>query len=285
MARTRRTAAAAALAGVVAGTVTVMVVPADAATSYVVQPGDTLSEIAVEHGVSTAELAAANGITDHHLIRTGQVLTVPTPDPVLYTVQPGDTLSEIARDFGVPAAEIMALNGITDPHRIRIGTVLSLPASGGGSVADVAARYPSLPDRIVANPDRLALISSFERWSAHYGVPADLLMAIAYQESGWQTSVVSNKGAIGVGQLLPGTATWIARDLIGIPELDPNVPDDNIRMSARFLAWLIGYLDGEQMAVAGYYQGPTSVTVFGLYGETERYVANVEVARARFRRS
>jgi LysM repeat protein len=251
----------------------------------VVEPGDTLSEIAEDHGVSTAELAAANGISDHHRIRAGQVLSVPSPEPIRYTVGAGDTLSAIARDFGVPASEIAALNGLDDPHRIRVGQVLELPAGAGGAVADLAARYPALPARIASNQERVALLGSFERWAAHYGVPADLLMAVAYQESGWQSSVVSSKGAIGVGQLLPATADWVARDLIGVPELDPQVPDDNIRMSARFLAWLIGYLGGEREAVAGYYQGPTSVTVFGLYGETEAYVANVEASRQQFQRS
>ena len=109
-------------------------------------------------------------------------------------------------------------------------------------------------------------------------------MAVAYQESGWQTSVVSNKGAIGVGQILPGTATWIANDLIGIPELDPRVADDNIRMSARFLLWLIGHMGDEPSALAGYYQGPTSVKVRGQYEDTKAYVAAVSAGRSRFQR-
>ena len=107
-------------------------------------------------------------------------------------------------------------------------------------------------------------------------------MAVAYHESGWQTSVVSHKGAIGIGQLLPATADWVAEDLIGIPSLDPNNPDDNIRMSARFLLWLIGYLGSENEALAGYYQGPGSVTIRGLYEETQVYIANVQGARWRF---
>jgi LysM repeat protein len=285
MARTRKTVVAAAVAGLIAGAALIAVAPAEAAPTYVVGPGDTLSEIAEAHGVTTAELAEANGISDQHRIRVGQVLTIPSPEPVLYTVVAGDTLSEIARDLGVPASEIVALNGLADPHRIRPGQVLQVPAGAGESLAVLAARYPSLPERVVASPDRLVLVSSFERWAEHYGVAPDLLMAIAYQESGWQTSVVSSKGAIGVGQLLPATAEWVARDLIGLPELDPNVADDNIRMSARFLAWLIGYLGGEREAVAGYYQGPTSVTVFGLYGETAAYVANVEAARPSFQQT
>ena len=260
---------------------------AGADTSYVVQPGDTLSVIARDHGVSTADLAARNGITNYHRIRIGQTLTVPSPEPTFHTVVPGDYLGRIANTYGVSSAEIVSLNGLANPNRIRIGQRLQLPsgavAGPSSSVASITDRYTALPSRIRSNPERLALVPTFERWAAHYGVPADLVMAIAYQESGWQDSVVSNKGAVGIGQLLPGTSTWIARDLIGIPNLDPYNTDHNIRMSARFIDWLMGYMGGETTAIAAYYQGPGSVRINGLYGVTETYLANVEGVRWRFR--
>ena len=261
--------------------------PAGAETTHVVEPGDTLSVIARNYGLTTSELAAANGITNPNLIRVGQALTVPGAQPAAHTVVSGDTVSHLARTYGVSAAEIVRLNGLADANRIRVGQTLLLPANAdsGSSLASLAARYPSLPRSISDNPERLALIPSFERWAAHYGVPTDLLMAMAYQESGWQDDVVSNKGAVGVGQILPGTSTWLANDLIGIPSLDPTVADDNIRMSARFLQWLIVYLGGEREALAGYYQGPTSVAARGNYPQTDVYVAAVSAGRARFQRS
>ena len=290
MARSNRTTRRPALVGAAALVVALLVAtatPAAAHTPYVVQAGDSLSVIARDHGVSTAALAEANGISRYDFIRIGQTLQVPVHGPTTYTIVAGDTVGHIARKLGVSSADLIALNGIADPNRIRAGRQLRVPS---GSIAGPTAspapasagRYPSLPSRIRSNPDRLALVPSFERWAAHYGVPVDLLMAVAYQESGWQTSVVSNKGAIGVGQLLPATAEWVAEDLIGIPSLDPNNPDDNIRMSARFLLWLIGYLGSEDAALAGYYQGPGSVTIRGLYNETQAYIANVQGARWRF---
>ncbi|MGF1599538.1 MAG: LysM peptidoglycan-binding domain-containing protein [Acidimicrobiales bacterium] len=274
----------------IATTVTLIApIPVSAESTYVVEPGDTLSVIAREHGVSTTDLVAANGISNRHLIRIGQTLTVPSAQPTVHTVGPGDSVSVIARTYGVSSADIVALNSLADINRIRIGQKLLLPGGARSSAAapteNLAASYPSLPARIRDNPDRLALIPSFERWSAHYGVPRDLLMALAYQESGWQSSVVSHKGAVGIGQLLPRTSAWVASDLIGIPSLDPNVPDDNIRMSARFLLWLLGSMGGEQNALAGYYQGPTSVRIHGQYTDTRLYVGAIEAARWRFARS
>ncbi|MEL7209401.1 MAG: LysM peptidoglycan-binding domain-containing protein [Actinomycetota bacterium] len=261
--------------------------PVSADTTHIVEPGDTLSVIARDYGVSSAELAAANGIADIHLIRVGQALRVPRAEPVVHVVVAGDTISHLARNYGVPAAEIVRLNGLVDPNRIRIGQQLQLPANAdeGSSLASLAARYPNLPRSISDNPERLALVSSFERWGAHYGVAPDLLMAVAYQESGWQAGVISNKGAIGVGQILPGTATWIANDLIGEPGLDAYDPDDNIRMSARFILWLQGFHGDEATALAGYYQGPTSVRARGNFPQTDVYVASVMAGRVRFQRS
>lgn len=287
MAYMRRSLWSLVLTALVAAMVLVPVSTASAETTYVVKPGDSLSVIAKIHGVSTADLAAANGISNYHLIRIGQTLIVPDGGLVVYTVESGDTVSGIARNFGVAASDIVSLNGLANPNRIRIGQKLNLPAGAdeASTLALLAARYPALPTSITDNPERLRLIPSFERWAAHYGVAPDLLMAIAYQESGWQTDVVSNKGAIGIGQLLPTTATWIATDLVGVPSLDPTNADDNIRMSARFLLWLIGFHGNEGLALAGYYQGPNSVVALGLFPQTQAYVASVSAARARFQRN
>lgn len=248
---------------------------------YRVQHGDSLSIIARDHGVSTRDLAAENGISNLHFIRVGQVLRIPG---VFYQVRSGDTLSGIAVSAGVKTSELAAINGIENADRIRVGQRLRLPTGSSVGSANPAAGYNRLPSRLRANPGRLGLIPSFEKWAAHYGVPADVLMAVAYRESGWQTSVISPKGAIGVGQLMPRTADWIAEDLIRLPGLDPYNPDDNIRMSARFLAWLTGYMGSLDAALAGYYQGPGSVAVKGYFADTTDYIANINQIRVLFRR-
>lgn len=251
------------------------------AEDYVVQSGDSLSVIARDHGVTTEDLAAINGISDLHLIRIGQVLTIPGVEPVYYEVQPGDSIGVIAVRAGVPMLDLIELNGITNPNLIRVGQKLEIP--GGVTVApvDPAAGYNSLPGRLRANPERLDLIPSFERWSAHYGVAPDLLMAMSYRESGWQTDVVSNKGAVGVGQLMPATSAWIAGTLIKA-DLDPLNPDDNIRMSARLMQWLIGFMGGETQAIAAYYQGQGSIAARGLFDDTQAYIDNVAQIRPLF---
>ena len=246
--------------------------------SHEVVAGDSLSAIARKYGVATGELAAANSISDRHVIKAGQILTIPIR---VYVVGPGDTVGHIAEVTGVSRRSLVEMNGLTNPNQIRVGARLRLPTASA-SVTGPAAAYDALPGRLLGNQDRLALIGTFERWAAHYGVPPDLLMAVAYRESGWQSDVVSVKGAVGVGQLMPTTSAWLARDLIGV-DLDPRDPDDNIRMSARFLRWVIGYMGSEEAAIAGYYQGPGSVGSRGYYDDTKAYIFNIEQIRPLFR--
>ena len=142
--------------------------------------------------------------------------------------------------------------------------------------------YPHLPERILSRPERLALLPVFEHWAGANGIPVDLLMAIAWQESGWNNAALSSKGAVGIGQIMPDTGTWVARYLIGNPELDPNDPEDNIRISARFLDWLLANADDEEQAIAAYYQGLASVRRDAPYASTEQYVAAVQAQRRFF---
>lgn len=255
---------------------------ASAHAEYVVQSGDSLSVIARQHGVSVSALAADNGISNLHLIRVGQVLRIPHGGVTSYEVKAGDTLSEIAAGAGISTRALMEANGITNADLIRIGQKLALPPGTTAVAADPAAGYNSLPAKLRANPSRLTLIPSFEKWSNHYGVPTDLVMAVAYRESGWQTQVVSPTGAIGVGQIMPRTGDWIATDLIRIPELDPYDADDNIRMSARFLAWLVLYTGSNDAALAGYYQGLGSVASRGYFDDTQTYIENIAQIRRMF---
>lgn len=274
----------------------VVAMPASAHETYVVEPGDTLSEVAQRSGTSVSAIMAENGLTDRHRIRIGQELRLPhanaasapaaaavaTPaaSPAVYTVAPGDTLGHIAIRLGVKRSDLIATNGLSNPDRIRIGQKLTVPA--GGNVPQTSASYGAIPDRIAGNPERLALIPLFERWSAANNLPVDLVMAVAWQESGWNNAAVSPKGAVGIGQIMPATGEWVASDLIGRPELNTSNAEDNIRISARYLRWLIDYLGTEESALAGYYQGPGAVRAGIMYQDTEQYVANVMAQRALF---
>lgn len=276
--RSRRLLALAAVAGVA--------VAGSAATgSHTVRSGETLSEIAARYGVSVGALAEANGVADVDRILDGQTLALPgggsSPDaPPTHEVAPGETLSEIAARYGVSVIAVAEANGIADVHHIRAGDRLAVPsasggdggAPGGAGDADGVSRFPA---RLRSSPARLALVPRFEHWAAASDVPVDLLMAMTWLESGWQNDVVSPVGAMGIGQLMPDTVSWLQDIVIGEP-LDPHDPDDNIRMSARYLRWLLDRTGGDPAtALAGYYQGLGAVRTSGVFPSTRVYVADV----------
>src|SRR5262249_44866327 len=93
--------------------------------------------------------------------------------------------------------------------------------------------------------------------------------------------VVSSTGAVGIGQLMPDTVDLTANVLIKLP-LDPNVPDDNIRMSSRYLRYLLDRTGSTSMAIAAYYQGYASIQRSGMYDSTTIYVADDLALRDRF---
>ncbi len=207
------------------------------------------------------------------------MLTIPAPgaagdEPTAgaYTVQPGDTLSQIAERTGGSSDTLARLNGLSDPHHVTVGTVLDLT----GSVPT------SLPSSVADRPERAGLVDDFHTWAATYEVPADLLMALTYVESGWQASVVSSAGAVGVGQLMPDTVGLIHEVLLPGVELDPLDPEDSVRMAARYLRYLRHRTDSWDDAVGAYFQGLAGLRRDGRRPATDRYIAAVLANRAVF---
>ncbi len=115
--------------------------------------------------------------------------------------------------------------------------------------------------------------------AAHYGLPANLLMAIAWQESGWNQHVIAWDGGIGVMQLMPYTAmslnasTHIRRD--------PYHLVDNIYLGATYLYYLWHNFHGNLSdVISAYNEGGWAVVHRGIFNW--RYVDNVLALMHRF---
>lgn len=103
--------------------------------------------------------------------------------------------------------------------------------------------------------------------AATHGVPEDVFLKLVSQESGWNPTAVSPKGAIGLAQLMPGTA-----ELLGV---DPNDPEDNLDGGARYLRMMYDRFGTWRLALAAYNAGPQAVEAAGGvpdYAETQAYV-------------
>jgi len=115
--------------------------------------------------------------------------------------------------------------------------------------------------------------------SLEYGVDEAFLRAVIHAESAFNPRALSIKGAQGLMQLMPGTATDM-----GV--LDAFNSDQNIRGGARYLGLLLRDFHGnEQLAAAAYNAGPGAVQRYkGVppYAETQVYVERVETLRKRY---
>lgn len=107
-----------------------------------------------------------------------------------------------------------------------------------------------------------------------YGVDSALLKAVAKVESDFTPDAVSSAGAVGIMQLMPGTA-----QSLGVS--DPYDPKQNILGGARYLADSLtifgGYPDGMELAVASYHSGIAAVRRAGyrIPRASEDYVEKV----------
>jgi soluble lytic murein transglycosylase-like protein len=110
-----------------------------------------------------------------------------------------------------------------------------------------------------------------DAYADHYEVPRPLVHAVIRAESDWNRVAVSSKGALGVMQLMPGTAREF-----GVR--DPFSISQNISAGVRYLAQLIREFGDYRLAIAAYDCGAGPIRRYGLeYAnpEVSSYVATV----------
>ena len=103
-----------------------------------------------------------------------------------------------------------------------------------------------------------------------HGVPEDLFLRLIQQESGWNAGAKSNKGALGLAQLMPATARTL--------RVNPRVPRENLEGGARYLRQQYDRFHSWRLALAAYNAGPAAVEKYGgvpPYRETKNYVRKI----------
>ena len=282
---------------------------AGAYVAHTVQPGETLWSIAAASNFTTRALAAANGLPEDAQVQVGSTVQIPSeaeaaaalgtaavtpaaastaaeaPPPLgAYTVVPGDTLSGIAAASGIRTEQLAWMNGLSPDDHVLAGTVLKLPTGAPPAAQGPAAQAPPVvvpQAEPHATPVHISAGEISEVAAAH-GVSPSLAAAIAWQESGFNNGVVSAANARGVMQVLPGTWSWVEKNLAD-RRLDPNSAVDNVHAGVMYLGQLLRDAGGDEaQAIASYSQGPASVRRTGLLPDTQRYVANVAALRSRF---
>lgn len=115
--------------------------------------------------------------------------------------------------------------------------------------------------------------------SEKYEVDPALVRAMIHAESGFNPKARSPKGALGLMQLMPATAS-----ALGVT--DAKIPTHNIRGGVQYLAGLLGRFKGDvTLAAAAYNAGPEAVEKYAgvpPYAETQLYVKRVKILHQRY---
>lgn len=145
-------------------------------------------------------------------------------------------------------------------------------AAGDGAGPPPAPESAARPP-FRSHPQRERYAPLVARAAADTGLPEDLLHAVVQAESNYDYLAVSPKGAVGLMQLMPGTARQY-----GVA--DARDPQANLMAGARYLRDLLAQFNNDlPVALAAYNAGPGAVqksrNAVPPYAETRRYVPRV----------
>lgn len=138
--------------------------------------------------------------------------------------------------------------------------------------------------------------ASVEKWSRYYSVDEYLIYGMIYAESGGREQAQSSAGAVGLMQLMPQTAKWLAwREGIEYSEEMLLQGDYSIRLGCAYAAFLFERYDNYDCVIAAYNAGHGAVdkwlkdpefsrdgkTLYRVpYAETENHIVRVNRARS-----
>ena len=197
-----------------------------------------------------------------------------------YTVTPGDTLSAIAWHYHTTISTLAHLNGIHNINLIFVNQHLCIPRGLAQTVQTKApvqgistnGTIPWYNYRALDWSNRAQVHKLLYRVAAIHHLPPRLLLAIAWQESGWTQHVIAWDGGIGVMQLMPYTAMSINQGT-GI-QFDPYDLRDNLDLGATYLSWLWHSFHGNlPEVISAYNEGGWAVRHRGIINQS--YVNNV----------
>ena len=222
--------------------------------------------------------------TKQRVIRIGRIAAmVMIPTNALAAVFEFDEAGEVTRKPSInyiQRARIEALKAgpVSPSEEIKLNDLAPTPVNI--VIPSEAMTYIRLPvtERAINNPSQTENLNPpTSPWidvahaaAAWHAIPPALFEALVRAESGFNPKAVSPKGAIGLTQLMPGTAKALG--------VDPTDPVENLNGGAQYLRQQFERFGSWPLALAAYNAGPTRVARLGRIPnipETKTFVARV----------
>ena len=128
----------------------------------------------------------------------------------------------------------------------------------------------------IAQPDASQAERCVRRYAAHYRIPPELIAALIDVESRWDPQAVSNKGAMGLMQLMPATARRFGA-------FQPFDIEQNIAAGTRYVTALMREFHGDlRLVAAAYYAGDHWIAQEQLNYRNPEVVAYVQAVRRQY---
>lgn len=167
--------------------------------------------------------------------------------------------------------KIAQVNSMMKSHLSRAGlssssfsgilsdTMAKNDASAASSVQmnNTASKASTSPGTLRVLPNENAYNGLINQAAAKYNLDPNLIKSVMRLESQFKRKALSSAGAMGLMQLMPGTAASL-----GVT--DAYNPEQNINGGAKYLRKQINRFGDVRLALAGYYTGPNRVAGYGI---------------------
>lgn len=165
-------------------------------------------------------------------------------------------------------------------YRDEDGNLIFTNAPGPGAIEVNIRERPNINPSLDFEAQERKYDALIVKYATKYRVDPFLVKAVIRTESLFDPEAISDAGAQGLMQLMPGTA-----ERFGVTDMMD--PEQNIRGGTEYLRWLLDHFKGDaRLAVAAYNCGERLVQRLGRVPdipETVDYVAKVEAARQVYR--
>jgi soluble lytic murein transglycosylase-like protein len=188
------------------------------------------------------------------------------------------SLSTIGTRLGELQTMVAQMNAPAAPAPATAPAATAPPSSFAGALAAAQTSPSAVP--VSGAGGSSAFDFEINAAAASNGIDPALLKGLVSQESGFNPSARSGAGAVGLTQLMPGTAS-----ALGVT--NPLDPAQSLQGGAKYLREQLDRFGGDEtLALAAYNAGPGAVQKYGgvpPYAETQNYVTSVMSKAAAFR--